>query len=184
MGADNLNTAPRPLSGRRPAPTAFSGVSRAGRLLATVAVALLTGSCAVSNLDYFQDNRLAIMAPRTNGTVDLPLVVAWTVHDFDGSFAVFLDRSPMSPGEDLRSLVPSDDRVCRASSACPDANWLSAHGVYVTDQQTLTISSLPDRRTSGHSQDRHELIVVLLDKTGHRIRESAFIREFLVRRES
>ncbi len=152
---------------------------------AGAAVLLATGGsgCAAANLDYFQDDRVSILTPETNETVTLPFDVAWTVDDYDGRFAVFFDRSPMRPGRGLRSLVPREDTVCRADPECPNDDWLASRGVYITEEPMLTVTALPDRRDSGRQQDRHELIIVLLDETGERVRESAFIREFIVDRE-
>ena len=152
-------------------------------LVMLCAASVVTSACGVRDLDYVQDDRVAITAPGTNDAVTLPFEVSWTVEDFDGRFAVFFDRSPMPRGRDLRSLVPRDDGVCRADPECPDAGWLAARGIYVTDETHLTISALPDLRQTSRQKDRHEVVIVLLDERGERVRESAFIREFMVDRD-
>jgi hypothetical protein len=168
---------------RQPERTTSQLAKVPGVLAMLCAASVTTGACGANDLDYVQDDRVTITAPSTNDTVTLPFEVSWTVDDFDGTFAVFFDRSPMPRGRDLRSLVPRDDGVCRADPACPDADWLAARGIYVTDETHLTISALPDRRQTTRQKDRHEAIIVLLDENGERVRESAFIREFMVDRD-
>lgn len=150
-------------------------------LLALAAFAL-TSACAVSGLSFVADTRVEIVVPAENAEVALPFELAWTVEDFDGSFAVFFDRSPMRPGQGLRSLVPDGD-PCRAERDCPDADWLAEREIYVTDTNHLVVDSLPDRRDTDRSKDRHDVTIVLLDQHGNRSGEAAFTREFIVERE-
>jgi hypothetical protein len=147
-----------------------------------LSIAVLTSGCAVNGLSFVIDDRVEIVRPTSNEELTLPLTVTWTVDDYDGYFAVFFDRSPVRPNQNLRSLVPRDD-PCRIDDACPDEAWLAAHGVYVTRTTSLTIPNLADRRDSSHAKDRHDLTIVLLDSTGKRQGEAAFSREFIVSRE-
>ena len=154
------------------------------RLVRTVvlgtAVALSAG-CSTSSLSFVQDDRVRIVAPGENTEIALPLRVEWTARDFDGYFAVFFDRSPMKPGQHLQSLVPDDD-PCRRQEVCPDAAWLAERHIYVTDRTVLDVPQLPDRRANNRSKDRHDVVIVLLDRTGRRVGESVFTNEFIVER--
>lgn len=156
--------------------------SRRWSFIIVALTSLLSASCG-RELDFYRDERVSITHPNENDTITLPLEVSWTAEDVEAQFAVFIDRSPMRPGQHLRSLVPRDDELCRADPGCPDLDWLAARGVYLTDDTELVIPSVPDRRSSDHQPDRHEVTIVLLDSDGRRLGESAFIREFLVDRE-
>lgn len=138
--------------------------------------------CAVDGLAFVQDDRVRIVEPAESADVVLPLRVEWTAAGVDGSFAVFFDRSPMRPGQSLRSLVPAND-TCLLEPACPDENWLADHGVYVTTEPALVVEDIPDRRTTSRGADRHDLTIVYLDDAGRRVGESAFYREFFVERD-
>jgi hypothetical protein len=160
-----------------------AGSRRRWRLLG-VALTLLVGAACGRQLDFSRDERVSITQPQENDTVTLPLALSWTAKDYEGRFAVFVDRSPMRPGKDLRSLVPREDEVCRANPRCPDEDWLAARGVYLTTVPSLVVPSVPDRRASKHQSDRHDVTIVFLDEHGRRQGEGAFIREFRVNRES
>ncbi|HEX2040793.1 MAG TPA: hypothetical protein VHF47_13800 [Acidimicrobiales bacterium] len=152
------------------------------RLIAVAAAVVVLGSgCAARGLSFVQDDRVQDVRPRAGATVRLPLELTWS-SDFDGRFGVFLDRAPMRPGRGLESLVPEDD-PCRQEPTCPDAEWLSQRGVFVTDEPRLHLEVLPDRRKNNRSKDRHEAVIVLLDRDGVRVGESTFVTEFVVDRE-
>ena len=151
-------------------------------VLLGIAVVLL-GGCAASGLSFRQDDRVRIVSPGDNDRVALPLEVQWTVEDYDGYVAVFIDGTPMRPGRGLRSLVPEDD-PCLDRQACPDAGWLAEHRVFVTSSTSLVVERLPDRRRGTRGSDRHQLTIVLLADDGTRSGESAFVREFIVERGS
>ena len=159
------------------------GVKRNHRLAALViAVALLASGCAVRGLAFVADTRLEIVSPKDNETVTLPFTVTWTMDDYDGRFLVFFDRSPMRPGQNLRSLVPEGD-ACRTERRCPDAEWLADRNIYVADGNRVVIETLPDRRENNRSKDRHDVTIVLLDDDDRRSGETAFTKEFIVERE-
>ena len=155
---------------------------RLGRVASGMLVAVSLSGCAINGLSFQQDKRISIIQPADNAEMPLPLEVTWTAQDFDGYYAVFFDRSPMKPGQNLQSLVPEND-PCRAREVCPDAAWLADRNIYVTDATTLQVAQLPDRRDNNRSKDRHEMVIVLLDPTGARIGESAFTNEFIIERE-
>lgn len=148
-----------------------------------VAAGMLAQACAPSGLSFVQDDRLDFEAPSANETVSLPFEVRWTIEDYDGSFAVFFDRSPIRPNQPLRSVVPDGD-PCLARPTCPDAAWLAEQDVYVTAGTVVVIEDLPDRRDNSRQQDRHDLAIVFVDEEGKRIGESVFTREFIVERDA
>jgi hypothetical protein len=143
---------------------------------------VLTSACAVSGLSFVADDRVHIVHPDPNAEVSQPFELDWTASDVDGSFAVFFDRTPMRPGQTLRSIVADGD-PCLADASCPDASWLAERNIYVTDSTELTVELLADLRKSNHGEDLHDVTIVLLDEQGRRVGESAFSREFIVRRE-
>ncbi len=150
-------------------------------LLAGVLLASLLSGCSTRGLSFVQDTRVRMNAPAQSATVRLPLRLHWEAWDFDGRFAVFVDRSPLRPGRTLDSLVAKDD-PCRTTTRCPNDEWLAARDIYVVDGTSLEIPLLPDRRRDDGSQDRHQLTLVLLDRTGKRAGETAIVREFIVDR--
>ena len=145
-------------------------------------MAMMVQACAVSGLSFIQDDRLEIVAPEQNETVTLPFEVDWTIEDYEGSFLVFFDRSPMRPGQSLDSLVPDGD-PCRVDPGCPDAAWLEDRNIYVTDATSLMIDHLPDRRDNDRTKDRHDITIVYIDEKGNRRGDSTFTAEFIVERE-
>ena len=156
--------------------------ANAARACAMACALLLLAGCATEGLAFVRDDRVTIDEPDDNQTVRLPFVVRWTASDYDGRFVVFFDRSPMRPNQSLRSLVPEDD-PCRTEPDCPDEQWLEDRNIYVTNASPLRVERLPDERDNDRAKDRHELTIILLDETGRRSGESAFVREFIVERE-
>lgn len=148
-----------------------------------VALALSFGlsSCGLHGLSFFRDDRLSIVSPEESAEVQIPFEVRWTVRDFDGLFAVFFDRSPMPSTETVHAIVPDDD-PCRFDPECPDERWLRDRNIYITDESRLLVDFLPDRRDNDRSKDRHDVTIVFLDKSGRRVGEAAFTREFFVDR--
>lgn len=129
------------------------------------------------------DTRLTITSPAENAEVRLPFRVSWRAEGIEAArVAVIFDRSPMAPGRPLLSLVGQHD-PCRMQPECPDERWLSNNHVHVTDGAEVQVDVLPDRRR-GRTRDGHRLTIVLLDEHGRRVGESAFIRNFVVERDS
>lgn len=156
---------------------------RCARAAAAVAgAALLLSGCVAQGLAFKVDRRVHITSPKDRSEVSLPVTVAWTVHDFTGTYAVFVDRTPQPPGKPL-SWLARDDRSCHRSAGCPDADYFATRGIYQTDQTHLTFEQLPRLSTGAGQKERHHLTVVLLDDAGHRVGESAFEVEFTVRRK-
>src|SRR5687768_54191 len=92
-------------------------------------------ACVPSNSASRPAKRARITSPAAHAKVTLPAPIRWTIRDFDvvqpgsavrkdsGYFAVFVDRAPMPPGEDLAWLARKDD-ACLAQKGCPDAKYL------------------------------------------------------------
>jgi hypothetical protein len=153
-------------------------VSRRTPLVAAVLLGLANPSCGVQGLNFVQDDRVTIVAPRDRAEVRLPVTLRWSSRDFDGTYAVFVDRAPVPPGRTL-AWIARDDELCRQTPGCPDAAWLGDRDVYATSSTELTIDDLPDL-TEGERRDFHEASVILLDDEGRRVGEAAFTVEFQV----
>ena len=140
---------------------------------AALAVAAVFISVAVSGCGPYlfrQSDRVQIATPADHATVPEPVTVTWDVKDFaaprDGSYAVFIDRDPMPPGESLAYFDPHD-----------------RDGIHVLTATSLRLPVLG--RLAGvdpAEQDHHDVTVVLLDQQGRRIGEYAAYAEFTVDR--
>lgn len=131
------------------------------RLLAGAVLVLTTfaTACAPEGQLFRVDERVSITAPEDRSEVTLPLTITWEVDGFEirgpgapasadaGYFAVFLDRSPVPPGE----------RV------------VEARDVFTTTRTSLLIEELP-----GDEEEQHTATIVLVDTAGTRIGESAW----------
>jgi hypothetical protein len=154
------------------------------RVLLIVAV-LLTGltGCA-HNLNFRTDHRLHWVGPPARKLVNVPFMLAW---QFDGShpaeFAVFVDRAPVKPGQSLKAVAGSDT-ACKSDPTCPDASYLANRQVYTTTGTTLALSQVNPLNSDREGTQLHQATVVLLDQSGRRIGESAWTREFKLRRVS
>lgn len=167
---------------------------RRGAAPAVLGLSLLLAGCVPQGLAFKVDERLRFVSPTDRSTVTLPVTVDWEVEDFEvtgpggpvrsggGYFAVFVDRTPMPPGEDLGWLARKDSG-CRASDGCPDAAYLADRGVYTTTDTRLRLEQLP-RSTDEDRRERHRVTVVLLDASGARLGESAFELAFDVDRSA
>src|SRR5947207_10033719 len=159
---------------------------RAARAL--LGVGLLATSCVPAGLAFVKDKRVDIVSPDSHSTVQLPVTVRWTVHDFDvtgpnggsnpdaGYFGVFVDRAPVPPGKPL-SYVAHGDQLCLATPGCPDKQYIADHQAYATTQTSFTFKHLPDLSAyQGH--ELHEVTVVMLDGQGQRVGEAAWYVDF------
>ncbi|MGI8608470.1 MAG: hypothetical protein ACR2MY_04465 [Candidatus Dormibacteria bacterium] len=130
-------------------------------------VGILTSGCGP--LLFRQDHRLAIQSPHDRSTVRAPLNIHWSARDFaspaDGHFAVFLDRDPQPPGESLE-YFPKADR---------------SQGIFVVAATSLRIDTFQrDFSLPKSDQNLHDVTVILLDRNGRRIGESAAFAQFRV----
>jgi hypothetical protein len=139
------------------------------RLLVVVAGVLLAAQLTGCQSYLFrQSDRLTISWPRSSSTVREPLTISWRAKDFvaprDGSYAVFVDRDPMPPGDGLGDYAPQNRQ-----------------GIYVLDRTSLHLDALtPQAGVDPAEQNHHDVTVVLLDRAGHRIGEYAAFTEFTV----
>jgi hypothetical protein len=152
-------------------------------LLGAIALLVIVPSCRTSDFAFRVDKRVEIVQPKNNRTVTLPVTVRWTVHDFTGTFAIFVDSSPIPPRQTMR-YVARDDRSCRAADGCPDETYLSDRQIFTTMQTSLTLPALRDTRPPSRrsAKDRHEVNIILMDARGHRIGESVVRVAFFVDR--
>ena len=149
--------------------------------MALAMVVITLPGCAFDGLNFVQDDRVSITAPRDRAEVELPITIRWTARDFDGTYAVFVDRAPVPPGETLTWLA-EEDEVCEETPGCPNEVWFRDRDVYATTTTELTLDDLPDL-TDDDRRDFHEATVVLLDRGGRRVGEAAFTVEFQVARD-
>jgi hypothetical protein len=155
------------------------------------AVATLTG-CGFSNLAFVADHRLHFVEPKSRALVTAPVTLRWTMVDFAiatpgharptskaGYFAIFVDRAPIKPGQNLSS-VASGDKSCLRAAGCPDAQYLADRQIYTTTQMSFVLQQV----TPFHSRQKtqtHQAIIVLLDASGRRIGEAAWYRDFRIK---
>jgi hypothetical protein len=160
------------------------------RLVAVASAAMLMSACAVSNLNLVNDHRLQFLSPPSRAHLHLPVKLSWTIRDFTatppgtgavsrdhGYFAIFVDRSPIGPGEDLRSIA-KNDAACKRIRGCPDARYYNGLQIYTTAQTSFVLDHVNNLPGSREKQQLHEVTVILLDASGHRISESAWYRDF------
>jgi hypothetical protein len=167
------------------------------RLATGIAVLGLCGvlsGCVPQGLAFRVDDRLTFQSPEDRATVKLPVTLDWDIRDFEvtgpggevaedeGYFAVFVDTTPMPPGEPL-SWIARKDNSCRPADGCPDEEYLLARGIYTTTDTELVIEQLP-RNDDDDRRERHRATIVLLDASGSRIGESAFEIAFDIDREA
>jgi hypothetical protein len=145
---------------------------------ALVAASLALGGCQVEGrLAFTKDERVEIVQPANEAEVRLPVRLRWTAKLERGAgggpfFAVFVDRAPVAPGQSLRVLA---DDSCNRTAGCPDADYFRDRFVYITDERSLLLDTVPQRtgqRTG--AEHRHEAIIVLVDAEGRRIGEAAY----------
>jgi hypothetical protein len=142
------------------------------RLLTVAVLAAALPSCGVSGLSFVQDHRVSILSPDDRAEVTLPVTIDWEAKDFDGTYAVFVDRAPVPGGKTLEWLARNDD-YCKDTPGCPDEQWFVDRNVYVTDKTQLTLERLPELNRD-EQRETHEVTIVLLDRDGRRVGESAF----------
>lgn len=149
------------------------------RRVLVLAVSLSLSACVPQGLAFRTDTRLKIVAPKDRSTVSLPVTLTWHVRDFAGSFAVFVDASPVPPGKKV-AWVARHDGSCLEAEGCPDAAYLAERGVYTTTATTLRLDKLPSANVV-KGRERHRATIVMLDGSGARQGESAFEIAFEVK---
>jgi len=158
--------------------------------LVVVAFALCACSFDFGSLQFTKDNRMTILSPKPNSMVKTPLVLRWSIRDFAvagphdgpvaknvGYFGVFVDQSPVKPGQTL-AAVGHNDPTCRHSNYCLTKGYLSGQQVYTTTANHLKLTTIADLPNNNLSTQYHTATIVLLNTTGHRIGESAWTVSF------
>lgn len=157
------------------------------------AVTLLS-ACSTKGYAFRVDESIDMTAPKARSTVNLPVTITWVdekppanlkadIKDPTAEYyGVFLDRAPLGPGKDLRSVVPKNDS-CRLTPNCPDITYLRERKIFLTATPKLTLEILEDLRASKRatSKDPHEVTVVRM-RGDRRVGEAAFRVNFFVRR--
>lgn len=164
------------------------------RRMALVALAAALSFSACTDVSFRIDRRLHFLAPRDRDVVKVPFTLRWSMADFQvvgpgqgtptrhaGYFAVFVDRAPVHPGQSLKA-VAGGDRQCKLQPGCPDTQYLADHRVYTTTGTSFTLTQVPAVAGSRDTVQLHQVTVVLLDASGRRIGESAWTRQFKMRR--
>lgn len=152
------------------------------------------GITHVQDLNFTVDQRLQFVAPPARSLVTSPLTVSWTITGFGveapgsavpsadaGYFAVFVDQSPIHPGQTMR-VVAAKDETCLHQPGCPDAAYLAARRIYTTTATSITLPAIPALAGNSERIQYHSVTVVLMDTSGHRIGESAWELDVRIRR--
>lgn len=135
---------------------------------AAILTACLGALPACQPMLFRNDHRVEIAVPADFSVVHPPVLIRWSAPDFstpaNGRFAVFVDRDPMPPGETVAYFAGAGLR-----------------NVYIVTSTHLLLLKLdPNPGASDIERNHHDVTVVLLDATGHRIGESAGFAEFTV----
>ena len=156
---------------------------------AVLLAALPLSGCGLTHLqdlNFRVDKRLHFTTPKDRSTQSRPLTVSWTMSNFRiapkgseppsrdaGYFAVFVDATPIKPGQTMEALA-SNDQACKADPKCPNRDYLEGLGVYLTTATTITLKQVGNVTGDHERLQHHHITVVLMDTAGHRIGESAW----------
>jgi hypothetical protein len=171
---------------------------RSCALAALLAGMLAVSGCGLAHLNQLAfrvDHRLHFVSPQSRSLVHNPVTLRWTMRDFRvesagsapsshdaGYFALFVDQSPVKPGQTLRS-VSSGNPFCRRDPAsCLTRAYLAQQGVFTTTAETLTVGDVTNIPGNREGTQLHTFIVVLMDTSGHRIGESAWELDLRMKR--
>ena len=156
------------------------------RRFAPALLALALAGCSAESLAFQIDDRVHFVAPEERQRVRLPVELRWesklAAPAAGGPyFVVFVDREPMRPGHTISTVL---DDACRRDPSCPDVGYLEERGIYLLDAPTVTLETIPDRSTANRTgaKEAHEAILVLVDREGRRVDETAWSRHFTVER--
>jgi hypothetical protein len=150
-----------------------------------VAVAAAIASCSTHGLQFDKDHRVTIQQPKDRSSVTLPMTLRWRTELPEGTtYAVFVNRAPIGPGETLRDLVDKNDFLCKMNPQCPDERWLSLREVYLTTRTSLELTSITylQGEVTGRGNKQHEATIVALNGKGVRPTEAAWKVHFEVER--
>ena len=150
------------------------------RAAGVVAGALLGSACG-GGLLFAKDARVKFVAPRDGAAVTTPVHLRWVGDGAprrDLTYAVFVDALPVHPGQNLRALAGPQ---CARVRSCIDLAWLNRHFVFVTNQPSLDLDTLPILGTAKGERDIHTATIVLVDSDWRRSGESSWTVSFDVR---
>lgn len=146
------------------------------RLLAFCASVLLAG-CSISNLNLVTDHRLHFLQPANRAHLHVPVDLSWTFTGLGDYFAIFVDRSPVHPGESLDAIA-SDDPSCKHPPGCDNPRYFASHQIYTTAADSFVLQSVDNLSATRQKEQLHQVTIILLDRGGRRIGESAWYRYF------
>lgn len=165
-------------------------LARTARRLAVVAALVpLVAGCGITHLqdlDFHVDNRLHFIGLKDRADVHFPLTIRWRMSDFTvaspgsmpasrsaGYFALFVDQSPIRPGQTMKAICKADP-FARGDASCPTQSYLEGKLVYPTTGDSVTLDSIPNLAGNKDRKQLHTFVVVLMDTAGHRIGESSW----------
>jgi len=161
----------------------------ARRLAAATVVLSLTAGCGIAHmrdLNFRVDHRLHFVGVKDRADVSLPVTIRWRMSDFTvapqgsapaspdvGYFAVFVDQSPIRPGQTMKAICKADPFE-RGDADCPTTAYLQGKLIYPTTSTEVSIDSLPNIAGNKDKKQLHTFVVVLMDTSGRRMGESAW----------
>jgi hypothetical protein len=145
-----------------------------------IVAGLLTG-CRTSGLLFSKNANFRILSPHSSSAVTLPMTIAWTakgVYKPGDSFAVFLDRGTIRPGQNVLSVLPD---TCKQNPSCSRQSYFQQVNVWITSQPSLMLNALPESSLTGHStgKENHSITVVILNNRGARLGEAFASADFV-----
>jgi hypothetical protein len=134
-----------------------------------------------SDLQLRSGENLTITQPSLARIVTRPVTLEWTVPNVHliqpGAktpgvfFAVFVDRPPIRPGQNLTALV---DDTCKATPGCANTSYYANENVFLTAGHHLSLDSFPKEKV-------HNVAVVLVNQANNRVGETVATSQFRVR---
>jgi hypothetical protein len=144
------------------------------------------GVAHISEISFRIDKRLHFIAPKDRAKVKQPVTISWRMDNFtiwhpgddpnqpnSGYFAIFVDRTPIKPGQTMKA-VAAGDRFCQRTAGCPSISYLNNRDVFVTSNTSYSFPVIPPQANDKESVQLHTFIIVLMSPSGHRMKESAW----------
>jgi hypothetical protein len=127
---------------------------------------------SASGLQWRTNPDFKITQPAAAAHLSLPVTLKWTspttelikpgTHRPGVYFAVFIDRAPLRPGQNLSTLV---DDTCKRTPGCANQQYFENKFVFFTGAPHLVIPFLPQ-------QTLHTATIVLMNQYNNRVGES------------
>ena len=143
---------------------------------AVLVVLVVAAGCANTEPGGLRaDNRVHDLSPRGE-TLRNPVTISWE-SDFEPGeesglwFVVHLDTPMVAP---RASIIEHAGATCADAPACIEAGAVFDHGIYLTDQRSITIDDV--------FPGDHRYTVLLVDRDGIRETDSAWNSRFTVER--